>query len=96
MIGAYGMADYVELFHERFRWDTNWKVLAENFMESYHLPVCHAGTIGGTVAARGDGLPAGPARLQLALDPQERRGAAGARAPAATTACRATTGGGPG
>ncbi|MFT5000181.1 MAG: phenylpropionate dioxygenase-like ring-hydroxylating dioxygenase large terminal subunit, partial [Planctomycetota bacterium] len=23
------------------------KVLAENFMESYHLPVCHAGTIGG-------------------------------------------------
>ena len=28
-------------------WDTNWKVLAENFMESYHLPVCHSGTIGG-------------------------------------------------
>ncbi len=27
--------------------ERNWKVLAENFMESYHLPVCHAGTIGG-------------------------------------------------
>lgn len=49
MVGHYGMADYVELFHERFAWATNWKVLAENFMESYHLPVCHAGTIGGTV-----------------------------------------------
>jgi phenylpropionate dioxygenase-like ring-hydroxylating dioxygenase large terminal subunit len=49
LIGAYGMAGYTELFHERFRWATNWKVLAENFMESYHLPACHAGTIGGSV-----------------------------------------------
>ena len=30
----------------RVAWDTYWKVLAENFLESYHLPVCHAGTIG--------------------------------------------------
>ncbi|NVK06668.1 MAG: (2Fe-2S)-binding protein, partial [Marivivens sp.] len=36
-----------EAFYEEHVWDTNWKVLAENFMESYHLPVCHAGTIGG-------------------------------------------------
>jgi len=49
LIGDYGMADYVEAFQEEFLWDTNWKVLAENFMESYHLPVCHAGTIGHTV-----------------------------------------------
>ena len=46
LVGDYGMEGYVEAFHERFRWATNWKVLAENFMESYHLPVCHAGTIG--------------------------------------------------
>ena len=46
-IGDYNMADYVETFYETHIWDTNWKVLAENFMESYHLPVCHAGTIGG-------------------------------------------------
>ena len=46
-IGDYKMADYVETFYETHIWDTNWKVLAENFMESYHLPVCHAGTIGG-------------------------------------------------
>ena len=49
LVGHLPMADYREVFREEFRWDTNWKVLAENFMESYHLPVCHAGTIGGTV-----------------------------------------------
>ncbi len=47
MIAGYDMARYSESFYEEHVWDTNWKVLAENFMESYHLPVCHAGTIGG-------------------------------------------------
>ena len=47
VVGPLPMAEYREVFREEFRWDTNWKVLAENFMESYHLPVCHAGTIGG-------------------------------------------------
>ena len=47
LVGDYGMENYVEAFYETHLWDTNWKVLAENFMESYHLPVCHAGTIGG-------------------------------------------------
>jgi phenylpropionate dioxygenase-like ring-hydroxylating dioxygenase large terminal subunit len=47
LIADYGMGNYVESFRETHVWDTNWKILAENFMESYHLPVCHAGTIGG-------------------------------------------------
>lgn len=47
LIAPYDMANYTEWFNESFIWATNWKVLAENFMESYHLPVCHAGTIGG-------------------------------------------------
>jgi len=47
LIEDFGMEDYVETFYETHNWNTNWKVLAENFMESYHLPVCHAGTIGG-------------------------------------------------
>lgn len=47
LVGDYDMAAYTETFFETHIWDTNWKVLAENFMESYHLPVCHAGTIGG-------------------------------------------------
>lgn len=41
------MSTYTETYQESFNWATNWKVLAENFMESYHLPMCHAGTIGG-------------------------------------------------
>jgi len=49
LVGHLDMGAYVETFQETFRWTTNWKVLAENFMESYHLPVCHAGTIGGSV-----------------------------------------------
>lgn len=47
MIAHYQVQDYVACFRETHVWDTNWKVLAENFMESYHLPVCHAGTVGG-------------------------------------------------
>jgi len=47
LIEDFGMENYVETFRETHIWNTNWKILAENFMESYHLPVCHAGTIGG-------------------------------------------------
>lgn len=47
LIGDYGMEHYVEKFYETHVWNTNWKVLAENFMESYHLPVCHRDTVGG-------------------------------------------------
>ncbi len=47
MIADFDMVNYTETFYETHIWNTNWKVLAENFMESYHLPVCHAGTIGG-------------------------------------------------
>lgn len=46
MIAPYAMEGYVECFRETHVWNTNWKVLAENFMESYHLPVCHAATVG--------------------------------------------------
>jgi len=47
LIDDFQMESYVETFRETHLWDTNWKILAENFMESYHLPVCHSGTIGG-------------------------------------------------
>ncbi|HEY4351701.1 MAG TPA: SRPBCC family protein [Paraburkholderia sp.] len=46
LIEPYGMTDYVETFQEEHVWDTNWKILAENFMESYHLPVLHRATVG--------------------------------------------------
>ncbi len=47
MVGDFDMGNYKQAFFETFEWNTNWKVLADNFMESYHLPVCHAATIGG-------------------------------------------------
>ncbi|WP_425407229.1 aromatic ring-hydroxylating oxygenase subunit alpha [Hwanghaeella sp.] len=47
MIAPYQVENYVECFRETHVWNTNWKVLAENFMESYHLPVCHLRTVGG-------------------------------------------------
>ncbi len=46
LIADYAMEGYVETFREEHVWDTNWKVLAENFMESYHLPMLHWGTVG--------------------------------------------------
>jgi choline monooxygenase len=46
LIAAYGMADYKETFYEEHVWNTNWKILAENFMESYHLPMLHRATVG--------------------------------------------------
>lgn len=61
LVGKYDMARYREAFREEFRWETNWKVLAENFMESYHLPVCHAGTIGNTVDLEKMTCPESPA-----------------------------------
>lgn len=50
LVSRYEMTNYVESFRETHVWDTNWKVLAENFMESYHVPVCHRGTIGPQVS----------------------------------------------
>ena len=38
LIDDFQMDSYVETFRETHVWDTNWKILAENFMESYHLP----------------------------------------------------------
>ena len=40
------MTDYVETFREEHVWEVNWKVLADNFMESYHLFKLHRATVG--------------------------------------------------
>jgi phenylpropionate dioxygenase-like ring-hydroxylating dioxygenase large terminal subunit len=58
-IAPFDMARYTELFRETHVWDTNWKVLAENFMESYHLPACHAATIGSLSSIADAELPEG-------------------------------------
>lgn len=45
-VDAYGMADYVPVIQKDHHWNTNWKLLTENFMEGYHLPVAHKATVG--------------------------------------------------
>ena len=44
--GRYGVANYVPVVWEDHVWQTNWKLLVENFMEGYHLPVAHKKTVG--------------------------------------------------
>lgn len=46
LIERYQQQDYVTIFSEEHVWNTNWKCLTENFMESYHLPVAHRSTVG--------------------------------------------------
>ena len=46
LVARYRMEDYVEIVREDHVWNTNWKLLAENFMEGYHLPVTHRRTVG--------------------------------------------------
>ena len=53
----YQMSQYTTLFRAEEIWDTNWKILVQNFMEGYHLFVAHAKTI----------QPAMPTRLANAL-----------------------------
>jgi len=46
VIGDYHAGDYVEVDRQEHVWNTNWKLLTENFMEGYHLPVTHRKTVG--------------------------------------------------
>ncbi len=52
LVADYRMADYVLISQQDHVWDTNWKMLAENFMEGYHLPVAHRATVGAHFAVR--------------------------------------------
>lgn len=45
-VSRYRMAGYVPVAHQDHIWQTNWKLLVENFMEGYHLPVAHKATVG--------------------------------------------------
>ncbi len=46
VVDDYQMEHYVPIVQEDHVWQTNWKFLTENFMEGYHLPVAHKGTVG--------------------------------------------------
>ena len=53
----YQMPQYTTLFRAEETWNTNWKILVQNFMEGYHLFVAHSKTI----------QPAMPTKLANAL-----------------------------
>ena len=46
IVADYCARDYVEVDRQDHVWKTNWKLLTENFMEGYHLPVTHRKTVG--------------------------------------------------
>jgi len=61
-IRNYGQAHRHFLFGAEEVWDTNWKCLAENFMEGYHLSPMHAKTLHAITPTRlCEKLPDGPA-----------------------------------
>jgi phenylpropionate dioxygenase-like ring-hydroxylating dioxygenase large terminal subunit len=47
LVGRFEMENYVPIAAHDHVWDTNWKLLTENYMESYHLPCIHKATVGG-------------------------------------------------
>jgi phenylpropionate dioxygenase-like ring-hydroxylating dioxygenase large terminal subunit len=60
IVGRYNMGDYVEILQEDHEWSTNWKLLTENFMEGYHLPVAHRETVGAYFPAEATEFSSGP------------------------------------
>ncbi len=46
VVSRYRLDGYVPVLHQDHVWQTNWKLLTENFMEGYHLPVAHKKTVG--------------------------------------------------
>ena len=46
VVDRYAMAGYVPVVSQEHVWNTDWKLLTENFMEGYHLPVAHKATVG--------------------------------------------------
>jgi choline monooxygenase len=57
-VAPYAMAGYVPVVTQDHVWNTNWKLLTENFMEGYHLPVAHRRTVGAWFPAEQTGFPA--------------------------------------
>jgi choline monooxygenase len=57
IVAPYRMAGYLPFVTQDHLWDTNWKLLTENFMEGYHLPVAHRRTVGAWFPAEETGFP---------------------------------------
>jgi phenylpropionate dioxygenase-like ring-hydroxylating dioxygenase large terminal subunit len=58
IVERYNMEHYLPVATANYVWDTNWKLLTENFMEGYHLPVAHRQTVGAWFASEESDFPA--------------------------------------
>jgi choline monooxygenase len=58
VVAPYATAGYLPVVTQDHVWDTNWKLLTENFMEGYHLPVAHRRTVGAWFPAEETEFPA--------------------------------------
>jgi choline monooxygenase len=56
-VARFRLVDYVAVEQQDHLWNTNWKLLTENFMESYHLPVAHRETVGAGFPVKEVGFP---------------------------------------
>jgi choline monooxygenase len=45
VVAPYDMSGYVPIIQQDHVWQTNWKLLTENFTENYHGPVVHGSTV---------------------------------------------------
>ena len=46
IVERYQMQHYIPIINQEHIWKSNWKIICENFMECYHLPVAHRKTLG--------------------------------------------------
>ncbi len=53
VVGRFNMAGYIPIYNSVDVWDTNWKLLVENFMDAYHIFKVHKNSFGAT----GDDTP---------------------------------------
>jgi len=56
-VERYALPGYISVARQDHVWKTNWKLLTENFMESYHLPVAHKSTVGAWLPLDTCGFP---------------------------------------
>ncbi|MEE9333028.1 MAG: SRPBCC family protein [Granulosicoccaceae bacterium] len=56
-VARYEMQNYIPVVTQDHTWNSNWKLLTENFMEGYHLPVAHKETVGAWIGLKDTVFP---------------------------------------
>ena len=56
-LDLYKIEDYIPVITQDHVWQTNWKLLTENFIEGYHLPIAHRATVGAGYSAADIEIP---------------------------------------